>query len=67
METLSRAGSRAIICRSLKMRDDADNFNNGYIYEMGDLIEMKSIIAVEKEEFPELAELVKSKSNYANP
>lgn len=49
------------------MRDDADNFNNGYIYEMGDLIEMKSIIAVEKEEFPELAELVKSKSNYANP
>lgn len=67
METLSRAGSRAIICCSLKMRNDANNFNNGYLYELGDLIEMKSIIAVEKEEFPELTELVKSKLNYANP
>lgn len=49
------------------MRNDANNFNNGYIYEMGDLIEMKSIMAVEKEKFPELTELVKSKLNYANP
>lgn len=48
------------------MRNYAGNSGKRYIYEMDDLIETESLSAVEKEEFPELTELVKSKLNNAN-
>ena len=54
-----------MIYLSLKMRSNADGSGNGYIYQMGDLIETESISATEKEEFSELTEFVKSKLNNA--
>lgn len=45
------------------MRSDAGNSGKGYIYEMGGLIETESLSAMEKEEFSELTEFVKSKLN----
>jgi hypothetical protein len=66
LETLRRVGNHAMICRSLKMRSNADSSGNGYIYEKGDLIETESISEAEKEEFSVLTEFVKSKLNNAN-
>jgi len=45
------------------MVSNADISGNGYIYQMGDLIETESLSATENEEFSELTEFVKSRLN----
>ncbi len=45
------------------MMSNADISGNGYIYQMGDLIETESLSATENEEFSELTEFVKSRLN----